>query len=208
MRCDLAAAVLAMLVLAGWGPSTAAAADSPTPTSHTAASGRPLTSMLIVAQDVVADPNFEGSIVIVMNNLGAAPFGIIINRPMPVSIARFFPGMKRLAQVHDKVYYGGPVEFGTVWYLFRAKSAPGSAIRVCNGVYVSSSHRLLLELLRRPKPMQGLRIFVGHAGWAPGQLQVEIEGGAWMPRRADAKSIFDPRPVDPWPSRRGPRRGT
>lgn len=163
---------------------------------------------MIVAQDVVSDPNFGGSTVIVMNNLGPAPVGIIINRPMPLSVARLFPKLKHLAQVQDKVYYGGPVEFGTVWYLFRAKTAPATAIRVCDGVYVSSDDKLLLELLGRPQPMEGLRIFIGHAGWAPGQLEAEIQGGAWIPRRADAASIFDAKPLLPWPSGQGPKRGT
>lgn len=167
-----------------------------------------LTSMLIVAQDAVADPNFGGSIVVVMNNLGPAPIGIIINRPMPVTVARFFPKLKRLAQVRDRVYFGGPVEFPDVWFMFRATTVPANAIPVCAGVFVSADDKLLLKLLDRPKPMEGLRIFVGHAGWAPGQLQAEIEGGAWLPRRADADAIFNPKPLAPWPAHQGPRRGT
>ena len=169
-----------------------------------------LTSILIVAQDVVSDPNFGGSIVVVMNNLGPAPVGIIVNRPMPLPVSRLFPNLKRLAQVQDKVYFGGPVEFGTLWYVFRAKTSPAStlAFQVCDGVYVSSDQKLLLKLLSRPKPMEGLRIFIGHAGWAPGQLQAEIQGGAWLPRRADADSIFNAKPQVPWPSRRAPKSGT
>ncbi len=190
-----------MLVLAGWPRWIPAAGAAPGPAAPRApAPASQLTSILIVAQDVVSDPNFEGSIVVVMNNVGPAPIGIIINRPMPLSVSRFFPKLKQLAGRHERVYYGGPVEFGEVWYLFRAKSAPKTAIQVCAGVYVSSSHELLLQLLRRRNPMQGLRIFVGHAGWAPGQLQAEIQGGAWAPRRADAASIFDPKPLHPWPS--------
>jgi putative transcriptional regulator len=206
--CRPAAALLAVLILTGGPPLTAVAAGPRAAAAPAPAPGRKLTSILIVAQDVVSDPNFEGSIVVVMNNLGPAPIGIIINRPMPLSVSRFFPKLKGLAQARDKVYYGGPVEFGTVWYLFRAKSAPASAIQVCDGVYVSSSHKLLLELLARRKPMQGLRIFVGHAGWAPGQLEAEISGGAWVARRADAESIFDPKPLHPWPSSGGEKGGT
>lgn len=163
--------------------------------------------MLLVARRVVADPNFGGSIVVVMNNLAPAPVGIIINRPMPISVARLFPQLKH-AHVHARVYYGGPVGFGKAWYLFRAKTAPAGAVRVCDGVYVSARRKLLRELLARRKPMQGLRIFVGHAGWAPGQLQAEIEGGAWAPRRADANAIFHPRPLRPWPASRAAKPGT
>ena len=192
------AALLLAVALLPVTPRTAAAAGAKSP----------LTSILIVAQDVVSDPNFGGSIVVVMNNLGPAPVGIILNRPMPVTVSHLFPKLKHLQQLHDKVYFGGPVEFGTVWYLFRAKTAPASAIQVCDEVYVSSDDKLLRKLLDRPNPMAGLRIFVGHAGWAPGQLQAEIEGGAWRPQRADADSIFNAKPVLPWPAGHGSKPGT
>lgn len=202
----LAAVLLAMLLLPR---SVAAAGAAPRhAVPHARAPASALTAILIVAQDVVSDPNFAGSIVVVMNNLGPAPVGIILNRPMSLPVSRFFPRLGRLAHVQEKVYYGGPVEFGKVWYLFRAAKARAGAVRVCDGVYVSSDRKLLLQLLARKKPMQGLRIFVGHAGWAPGQLQAEIEGGAWSARRADAKSIFDPGPLRPWPPPRGSDRGT
>jgi putative transcriptional regulator len=205
----LAAALLVMLLASCSAPTTSAAGAPAKSAARSApAPASALTSILIVAQEVVADPNFGGSIVVVMNNIGPAPVGIIINRPMPLTVSRFFPKLKRLAQVNDKVYFGGPVEFGTVWYLFRAKTAPANAIRVCDGVYVGSDEKLLFQLLSRPNPMQGLRIFIGHAGWAPGQLQAEIQGGAWAPRRANAGSIFNPEPLLPWPSARGPKRGT
>jgi putative transcriptional regulator len=208
-RCLAATLAAALLISASPAPMAAAGAARPASPGHTSkAPSSDLTAILLVAQGVVSDPNFGGSIVVVMNNVGPAPVGIIINRPMPLTVARFFPKLKHLAQVQDKVYFGGPVEFGTVWYLFRAQTAPATAIRVCNGVYVSSDEKLLRKLLRRPRPMEGLRIFVGHAGWAPGQLQAEIQGGAWVPRRADADSIFDPKPLLSWPSPQGPRRGT
>lgn len=208
----VAATLFAMLLLPVSSPASSAAGAPATPSAKAAPSARPhaksLTSILLVAQDVVSDPNFDGSVVVVMNNLGPDPVGIIINRPMPLTVARLFPKLKQLAGVRDKVYFGGPVEFGTVWYLFRAKSAPATAIRVCDGVYVSSDEKLLLGLLGRPSPTAGLRIYLGHAGWYPGQLQMEIEGGAWRPRRADADSIFNPAPQHPWPSAQGTKPGT
>jgi putative transcriptional regulator len=207
-RC-VTAALLVVLLPQLSAPAMSAAAPAAKAAAPSAlVPKKDLTSILIVAQGVVSDPNFGGSVVVVMNNLGPAPVGIIINRPMPLTVARFFPKLKQLAQVHDRMYFGGPVEFGTVWYLFRAKTAPAPAIRVCDGVYVSSDDKLLLKLLARPNPMQGLRIFLGHAGWYPGQLQMEIQGGAWTPRRAAADSIFNPEPKLPWPAASGPKSGT
>lgn len=210
-RC-LAAVLVAVLLLPA-APRTMSAADvtpsKPAP-GKAAVPKSALTSLLIVAQDNVSDPNFGRSIVLVMNNLGPAPVGIIVNRPTPLTVAKFFPKLKALAHVQARVYFGGPVEFDQVWFLFRANAAPASetTIPVCDDVYVSSDGKLLLKLLGRPRPMEGLRIFIGHAGWAPGQLQAEIQGGAWLPRHADADSILDAKPQVPWPSGRGPKSGT
>jgi len=143
--------------------------------------------------------------VLAMNNLGPAPVGIIINRPMPIPVSRLFPDIKRLAQVPDKVYFGGPVDFGSVWFLFRAATPPEHAIKACEGVYLSADGRLLLQLLGRDKPMDGLRIFVGHSGWAPGQLEAEIDRRDWTLKGAEMEAIFSGKSEHPWPSTRDPK---
>ena len=172
------------------------------------ADAKPLNAILIVARDNLPDPNFADSIVLVMNNLGPAPFGIVINRPMPIPASRLFPDVGRLAQVHDKVHFGGPIDLESVWFLFRAATPPEHAIQACDGVYLSADRELLLKLLSRDKPMEGLRIFLGHAGWAPGQLEAEIERHDWTSKRADAQTIFSGTSEHPWPSPQDPTHST
>ena len=48
--------------------------------------------------------------------------------------------------------------------------------------------------------MDGLRIFIGHSGWAPGQLEGEIARGAWMLEHADPDAIFNRKSEHPWPA--------
>jgi putative transcriptional regulator len=161
---------------------------------------KPLSAVLLVARDDLPDPNFADSIVLVMNNLGPGPVGIIINRPMPIPVSRLFPDLERLAQLHDNVYFGGPVDLESVWFLFRATTPSKHAIQACAGVYLSADRQLLLQLLGRDKPMDGLRIFVGHAGWSPDQLEAEIEQHDWTLKRVDAEAIFSRKSQHPWPS--------
>jgi putative transcriptional regulator len=167
---------------------------------------KPVTAILLTARSELPDPNFEGSILLVMNNLSPAPVGIIVNRPTHVAVSEVFPDLKRLAQLHDKVYYGGPVEFGSVWFLFRAATPPAHAIQAFDGVCLSANRKLLLQLLGRDKPMDGLRIFIGHAGWAPGQLEAEIDRGDWTLARADANAIFNGKSEHVWPESHVPNR--
>jgi len=169
---------------------------------------KPLTAILLIARDDLRDSNFADSIVLVMNNLGPAPVGIIINRPMSIPVSRLFPDLERLAQLRDKVYFGGPIDLESVWFLFRAATPPEHAVQACDGVYLSADRQLLFQLLGRDKPMDNLRIFVGHAGWAPGQLEAEIDRRDWTLKRAETEAIFSGKSEHPWPSPRAPKLST
>jgi putative transcriptional regulator len=168
----------------------------------------PVTAILLIARGELRDPNFGDSVVLVMNNLGPAPVGLVVNRPTEIPVARLFPDLKRLAQLPDKVYFGGPVELGSVWFLFHAAKPPEHAVRALGGIYLSANRELLLQLLGRDKPMDELRIFIGHSGWAPGQLEAEIARGAWTLERADPETIFRKKSEHPWPTPQESNRST
>ncbi len=165
---------------------------------------KPLTAILLVAREDLPDPDFKDSVVLVMNNIGPAPAGVIINRPTPISISHLFPDLERLAKLQDKVYFGGPVQLATLSFLFRADTLPEHAIQVLDGVYVSTNLELLRKLLARDKPMEGLRIFIGHSGWLPGQLEAEIARGDWTLTPAKPDMIFERKSEHPWPEEEVP----
>ena len=176
-------------------PSWVAAAETST---------GPLTTILITPRADLPDPNFNGSIVLVLNSLGAAPAGVILNRPTRIPVASVFPELENLARVDDKVYFGGPVETSVVSFMFQADSPPEHAIEVVAGVYLSMNRDLLRRLLSRDKPMEGLRIFIGYSGWARGQLEAEISRGDWTLAPADAAVLFDRKSERPWPEQEVP----
>jgi putative transcriptional regulator len=179
---------------------------APSPTS--AADNKRLTAILLIAQGDLRDPSFADSVVLVMNHLGPAPVGLVVNRPTAMPVSRLFPDLKQLAAVQDKVYFGGPVQLTSVWFLFRATRPPAHAVEAFSGIYLSANRELLLQLLAREKPMDNLRIFIGHAGWAPGQLEAEIERGAWGLEHADGDAIFKGKSEHPWPAPDHPDRST
>jgi putative transcriptional regulator len=164
-----------------------------------------LTAILLVGKADLPDDDFANSVVLVMNNLAAAPIGIVVNRPTRLTVPQLFPDDTRLARLNDKVYFGGPVEFGAIWFLLRATAPPEHALKAFDGVYLSADRELLRKLLGRPKPMEGLRIFIGHAGWERGQLESEIDRGAWTLERANAEAIFNGKSEHLWPAARVPK---
>jgi putative transcriptional regulator len=167
----------------------------------------PVTALLLVARAELPDPNFKDSVVLVLNNIAPVPAGVIINRPTNIPVSRLFPDLERLAQLDDKVYFGGPVEVASISFLFRADTAPEHAVQVMAGVHLSTERELLRKLLSREKPMESLRIFIGYAAWAPGQLEAEIARGDWTLSPASADAIFGLRSERPWPEQQAPASG-
>ena len=170
-------------------------------TTASAENAKPVTTILLVARAELPDSNFKDSVVLVMNNIAPAPAGLIINRPTRIAVSELFPDLKRLAQLDDKVYFGGPVQIESVSFLYRSDTPSEGATQVVGDVYLSMDGELLRKLLAREKPMEGLRIFIGYSGWGPGQLQAEIARGDWKLAPADTAAIFNPTPARPWPER-------
>jgi putative transcriptional regulator len=46
--------------------------------------------------------------------------------------------------------------------------------------------------------VSAVRVFRGYAGWGPGQLEGEIESGAWLVLDAEPGDVFDADPGDLW----------
>ena len=160
----------------------------------------PSTTIVLLARSELADPKFAGSVVVVLNNIGPAPAGLIVNRPTRVSVAQLFPEIESLAGRTEKVYFGGPVQVtSALSFLFRSEVEPDKAARVMDGVYLSTDRKLLQKLLARDDPMDGLRVFVGYSGWSPGQLEAEIARGDWTLAPADAETLFGNARERPWP---------
>jgi putative transcriptional regulator len=199
-RSEVLCGLLVFLCFAG--PGRAAAGLNPTDDAKAP------TSILVIGRPDLPDDDFADSVILVMNNLGPGTAGVILNRPTKMEVSQLFPDIKRLAQLHDRVYFGGPVDIRAVWFLIRAATPPEHAVKACDGVYLSADRKLLLKLLGRDRPMEGLRIFIGHSAWAPGQLEAEIDDDDWTLDRARPDAIFNGKSEHPWPGPGGPESST
>jgi putative transcriptional regulator len=94
---------------------------------------------------------------------------------------------------------GGPVEPGNVLALLKSSTKLEDAERVFGNVYLISDKDLLEKTLADKADPYVFHIFLGYAGWGPGQLEHEMDLGAWHILPADAASVFDADPDSVWP---------
>ena len=80
--------------------------------------------------------------------------------------------------------------------LLRAETEPEGAEHIFADIYVSPNRDVLDRLVARDSG--NFRSYVGYSGWAPGQLDHELERQDWHVTAGDADLVFSPSPASVW----------
>ena len=144
--------------------------------------------VFLIAKPALTDPNFRRSVVLVTQAANGTTVGFIINRPGRMSLAQILPDSEVFKRFTEPLYLGGPVDTAGVFAMFRAKERPEGALSVLDDVSFALDPAVVEKVMHAPPAR--VRFFSGYAGWAPGQLAVELERGGWYVLNADADTVF------------------
>lgn len=158
----------------------------------------PAKGVFLVAHPSMDDPNFRRTVVLLVEHGPQGTVGFILNRPSDIPLSQALPDLPAIKETGHPLFIGGPVSPNRMTMLVRLTEPLPDVRRVFDGVYVGGSLELLERLVTRPKPMEAFRVFVGMAGWAPGQLAFELRQGAWATLSPDVTAIFDHDPDTLW----------
>lgn len=186
MRCGLIGLAIAAGILL---PATRAAAQlEPQQQVHT--------GNVLVATDKLGDPAFAQSVILIVNRDDQGTVGLMVNRRTNVPLSKIFPHHKRAGT--DPVYIGGPVDLRLAQALLRSSSQIGNATRVLGEVYDTADRDAIEKGMDSHAGPSRFRLYLGYAGWAPGQLEREIMLGAWSVMDGSAAIVFDTHPDSLW----------
>ena len=161
----------------------------------------------LISEADLVDPNFHRTVVLIIHHNDEGAFGLVINRRTEVTLRDVLPDLGGSESGGIQLFVGGPVQ---PRYLFCLHSGLPPDLESEH-----SSHPLehvvfepdfgsLTDYLKgewsslpeRDRPT--VRAYAGYAGWAAGQLESELDRGAWVVRPAAAKHIFHPNPEEGW----------
>ena len=144
----------------------------------------------LISVPQLLDPNFYHSVVLLVDHNENGAMGLTINHPTEQSIQSLYEQMGRLwpGEEEPVLMRGGPVQPEHAWIIHGSQCDSGMQHRVTDDVYMNTSLDALDELATNGRPF---RFFVGYAGWGPGQLDREIQEGAWILSEVDSALIFD-----------------
>lgn len=164
------------------------------PAAHPAPRVRSLAGELLVASADLRDPRFFHTVIYVISHDAGGAQGFVVNRPLgDIALGRLLEQMRMdgsSATGKVRLHNGGPVESLRMFALHTGDYTSASTTAVKDGVSITTDPEVLRAVAAGKGPRR-LRLLLGYAGWAPGQLEAEIEAGAWVRAAADESLLFD-----------------
>jgi putative transcriptional regulator len=162
-----------------------------------------LDGQMLIAMPAMLDERFSRSLIYICAHSSEGAMGIVVNHPAPninfsdllvkldvIPAADVIQLPSRAGVV--KVMRGGPVETERGFVLHSADFyIENSTLPIDDGICLTATIDILKAIARGDGPANAI-LALGYAGWAPGQLENEIQGNGWLHCSADPELIFGP----------------
>ena len=162
-----------------------------------------LDGQLLIAMPSMGDPRFARSVIYICAHSSEGAMGIVINQRAPnISFAELLEQLK-IVPSEERIslpsalnamdgHLGGPVETGRGFVLHSADYFKAeSTLPINDSVCLTATIDILRDIAKGSGPTKAL-LALGYAGWAPGQLEDEIQSNGWLNCPANLELIFDP----------------
>jgi putative transcriptional regulator len=147
-----------------------------------------LAGHFLVAAPRLDDPNFARAVVLMLQHETEGALGVVVNRPGVKTIREVWQMIgAEPCDCEQLVFVGGPVP-GPLIALHDSEA--NAEREVMPGLFMAMQRDAIDALVRDPQAR--FRLFSGHAGWAGGQLEGELQTGSWLTVRAAVDEVFGP----------------
>jgi putative transcriptional regulator len=150
---------------------------------------------LLIAGPTLADPNFQRTVVLIVEHTDEGAFGLVLNRPSETTVGEAVDELDPFVDEDDTLFIGGPVRQSALIVLAEFEDAEQAALVAFEDIGVLADH----DIGTAPETRRG-RAFAGHAGWGPGQLDTELSQGDWILEPAQREDAFSEEPGGLWES--------
>jgi putative transcriptional regulator len=155
-----------------------------------------LRGKLLLAGPTLKDPNFDRTVVLITEHTEEGAMGLVLNRPSDALVGDAVPDLDWVADGGDPVYVGGPVAPTGVIVLAEWADPAQAVVLVDEDLgFVPGDAEdtdALAAAIRRA------RVYAGHAGWGPGQLEGELAEEAWIVEAPLREELFSTEPEGLW----------
>lgn len=158
----------------------------------------PMKGRLLLATPLLVDPHFDRTVIYVLDHHDDGAVGVVINRPGDEALDEPLDRWIDLQSAPSSVFEGGPVEENALIALAMTKQLDVDDESLTPIIGEIASADLTADPAIVAAAVHEVRVFRGYAGWGPGQLDVEIDEGAWLVLDAQTADVFSSTPEELW----------
>lgn len=156
---------------------------------------------LLVATPALVDPNFNRSVVLLLDYDENGALGVVLNRPSLVSVGEILTDWSDVVGEPGVLFHGGPVSTDSALAVATLPAGDGEPPEPVGWRRLFG--RVGIVDLDTPTELvapavSALRIFAGYAGWGSEQLEAEIEEGSWYVVPSLDSDLFSRDPERLW----------
>jgi putative transcriptional regulator len=165
--------------------------------------------MNLVGNLLIAPPSVKGNfwyktVVMVTESYSSGSVGLVLNKRSDLTLESFGEQLGFELDMPGHVYNGGPINPKSLTLLHTNDWQCKNTLQINDHFSISSADDILPRLSDGDCPEQW-RIFLGMAGWGPGQLEGEIKGTppwqesiSWCTAKSDLDLVFGSDNKDQW----------
>jgi putative transcriptional regulator len=147
----------------------------------------------LIAMPTMGDERFARTLVYMCAHNEDGAMGLVVNKPLEdLSFSDLLTQLgidQGPVADHIRVHFGGPVETGRGFVLHSDDYSNDGTLPIADGVALTATVDVLRAMAQGSGPRKSL-LALGYAGWAPGQLDAEIQHNGWLTCDADEELIF------------------
>ena len=163
---------------------------------------------LLAASQTLQEDYFARTVILIIHHSAEdGSMGLVLNRPMGHSVQidagdelmRFAESEPTGEGTSQLFFEGGPVDRSYLFYLHRLSHLIADGNPVLEDLHWGGSLEAVqadADVVATDEPL--LRFYLGYAGWEQGQLEREIEQGAWILVPGDVDQILTSRTDSMW----------
>lgn len=161
-----------------------------------------LDGKLLVAMPGMNDPRFAKTVIFMCAHSTEGAMGLVINKPADdLAFADLMAQLKipwDKARQAPKVHLGGPVEHGRGFVLHSAEyDVEDSTMGIGDDFGMTATLDILRDFSNGEGPLDAI-LTLGYTGWAPGQLEAEIQANGWVICDSTEELVFEVPDAKKW----------
>jgi putative transcriptional regulator len=169
-----------------------------------------LENQLLIAMPTLGDPYFNKTVTYICEHNEEGAMGLIINLPVHITLFELLKQIEydeneevsnqnennnsnivdNTNSLDQLVLSGGPIAQQRGFVLHSSQKGWSSSLALSEELMITTSKDILMALGTEKAPNQFI-VTLGYAGWAPGQLEKELQDNAWLTTPADSEIMFN-----------------